>query len=52
MVWKRFQVAQHESQQGKRPRVVSNQLEVYHQCYDATLALAHALDETIRGNML
>lgn len=49
-VWKSFQMAQPENQPRIRHRVVSNQLEVYHQCYDATLALARAIGGIIEGS--
>lgn len=29
---------------------VSSEFELYHQCHDATLALALALNQTIRGS--
>ncbi len=50
IVWKSFQMAQHENQQSTRRRVVSNQAEIYHQCYDATWVLARALGGVITGN--
>ena len=31
------------------PCVASSSFEIYHQCYDATLALALALNKTIEG---